>query len=70
MRQTASARAISPTGYYGNQGNPLGGTTYFGGSVEVQFPIWGLPREIGLKGALFADGGSLFDYQRQDQFLL
>jgi outer membrane protein insertion porin family len=40
----------------------LGGTTYFGGSLEVQFPIWGLPRELGLKGAVFADAGTLFNY--------
>ncbi len=42
--------------------NALGGTTYFGGSLEVQFPIFGLPREIGLKGAVFADAGTLFGY--------
>lgn len=40
----------------------LGGTTYFGGSLEVQFPIFGLPRELGLKGAVFADAGTLFNY--------
>ena len=56
------------TGYYGNQGNPLGGTTYFGGSLEVQFPIWGLPRDIGLKGALFTDAGSLFNYSGKTNF--
>ncbi|MBL8590468.1 MAG: outer membrane protein assembly factor BamA [Methylobacteriaceae bacterium] len=48
--------------------NPLGGTTYFGGSVEVQFPIWGLPREIGLKGAVFADAGTLFGYKGTKEF--
>lgn len=40
----------------------LGGTTYFGGSLELQFPIFGLPRELGLRGALFADAGTLFNY--------
>jgi outer membrane protein insertion porin family len=29
----------------------------------MQFPIWGLPRELGLKGAVFADAGTLFDYR-------
>lgn len=48
--------------------NPLGGTTYFGGTVEVQFPIWGLPRELGLKGALFADAGTLFNYKGETNF--
>ncbi len=42
--------------------NALGGTTYFGGSLEVQFPIWGLPRDLGLRGAIFADAGTLFNY--------
>jgi outer membrane protein assembly factor BamA len=46
--------------------NAIGGTTYFGGSLEVQFPIFGLPREIGLKGAVFADAGTLFGRLRPD----
>lgn len=49
-------------------GNPLGGTEYFGASVETQFPIWGLPRDLGLKGALFADAGTLFGYHGQTNF--
>jgi outer membrane protein insertion porin family len=48
--------------------NPLGGTTYYGASFEVQFPIWGLPREVGIKGALFADAGTLFGYKGQRFF--
>lgn len=43
--------------------DPLGGTTYFGGSAEAQFPIFGLPKEVGLKGAIFADAGTVFDYR-------
>jgi outer membrane protein insertion porin family len=43
--------------------NAIGGTTYFGGSLEAQFPIWGVPRELGLKGAVFADAGTLFNYE-------
>jgi outer membrane protein insertion porin family len=49
-------------------GNGLGGTTYFGGSAELQFPIFGLPKEIGLKGAIFADAGTLFGYQGQTDY--
>jgi outer membrane protein insertion porin family len=49
-------------------GNALGGTTYFGGNLEVQFPIWGLPRDLGLKGAIFADAGSLFNYTGKTNF--
>jgi outer membrane protein insertion porin family len=46
----------------------LGGSTYFGGTAEVQFPIYGLPREIGLKGAIFADAGTLFGYHGASNF--
>jgi outer membrane protein insertion porin family len=48
--------------------NALGGTTYAGTSAEVQFPIFGLPRDFGLKGAVFADAGTLFDYKGRTVF--
>jgi outer membrane protein insertion porin family len=51
-----------------NKGNGIGGTKYLGGSLEAQFPIWGLPRELGLKGAVFADAGTLFDYRGRTNF--
>jgi outer membrane protein insertion porin family len=59
-------RDVSPGVDY--SGNPLGGTKYFGGSLEFQFPIWGLPKDFGLKGAIFADAGTLFGYQGQTNF--
>lgn len=40
--------------------NSVGGTTYIGGSVEAQFPLPLVPRDLGLKGAVFADAGTLF----------
>jgi outer membrane protein insertion porin family len=48
----------------------LGGTTYFGGSAEVQFPIIGLPKEIGFRGAIFADAGTVFNYEGFRNFSL
>jgi outer membrane protein insertion porin family len=48
--------------------NSLGGTTYLGGTAEIQFPIFGLPREIGLKGALFTDAGILTGFNGQTNF--
>jgi len=54
------------TGDY--RANALGGTTYFGGTLEVQFPIFGLPREFGLRGAVFADAGTLFGYEGKKFF--
>jgi outer membrane protein insertion porin family len=53
---------------YNLSGNGLGGTTYAGASTELQFPIFGLPKEIGLKGAVFADAGTLFGYSGQRDF--
>lgn len=43
--------------------NALGGTTYLGISAEAQFPIPYIPRDLGLKGAVFADAGTLFGYK-------
>jgi outer membrane protein insertion porin family len=48
--------------------NSLGGTTYLGGTAEVQFPIFGLPREVGLKGALFVDAGTLTGFTGRTNF--
>ena len=47
---------------YGTQ-DAIGGTKYWGASLEVQMPFWFLPKEVGLKGALYADAGGLYDYQ-------
>ena len=43
--------------------NALGGTTYWGVSAEAQFPLPLVPRDLGLKGAVYADAGSLFGYR-------
>jgi outer membrane protein insertion porin family len=48
---------------YTGFGDALGGTKYWGASYELQMPFWFLPKEVGLKGAVYADAGSLFDYQ-------
>jgi outer membrane protein insertion porin family len=47
---------------YGTQ-DALGGTKYWGASFELQMPFWFLPKEVGLKGAVYADAGGLYDYQ-------
>ena len=52
-------RDINPFG----TGDALGGTKYWGVSAELQMPFWFLPKEVGLKGAVYADAGSLFDYK-------
>jgi outer membrane protein insertion porin family len=48
--------------------NSLGGTTYVGGTAEIQFPIFGLPKEIGLKGALFTDAGILTGFNGKSDY--
>src|SRR3984885_501196 len=53
---------------YTGTGDALGGTKYWGASVEVQVPFWFLPKDIGLKGAIHADAGSLWDYQGPTQW--
>ena len=52
----------------GQFANSLGGTKYIGGSAELQFPIFGLPKDLGLKGAVFADAGTLFGYEGTRNF--
>ncbi|HLG83869.1 MAG TPA: outer membrane protein assembly factor BamA [Bradyrhizobium sp.] len=51
--------------YYslGASGDALGGTKFWGASAELQMPFWFLPKEVGLKGAVYADAGALWDYQ-------
>lgn len=55
-------RDISLWNSYGF-GDALGGTQYWGASVELQMPFWFLPKEVGLKGAIYADAGQLSSYK-------
>ncbi len=52
----------------GTSQDALGGTMYWGASVELQMPFWFLPKEAGLKGAVYADAGSLWDYKGATSF--
>ena len=52
-------RNIDPFG----TADALGGTKYWGASVELQMPFWFLPKEVGLKGSVYADAGGLYDYK-------
>ncbi len=40
----------------------LGGSAYWGASVEFQTPLFFAPKEVGIKIAAFADAGSLWNY--------
>ncbi|MCA1545425.1 outer membrane protein assembly factor BamA [Bradyrhizobium sp. BRP19] len=62
-------RGFAPNGIGPRDLNPfgtqdaLGGTQYWGASFELQMPFWFLPKEVGLKGAVYADAGGLYDYK-------
>src|SRR5260370_42652644 len=62
-------RGFAPNGIGPRDLNPfgtqdaLGGTKYWGASLELQMPFWFLPKEVGLKGSVYADAGGLFDYK-------
>jgi outer membrane protein insertion porin family len=62
-------RGFAPNGIGPRDLNPfgtmdaLGGTKYWGASFELQMPFWFLPKEVGLKGSVYADAGGLFDYK-------
>jgi outer membrane protein insertion porin family len=62
-------RGFAPNGIGPRDINPfgtqdaIGGTKYWGASLELQMPFWFLPKEVGLKGAVYADAGGLYDYQ-------
>jgi outer membrane protein insertion porin family len=47
----------------GYTGDALGGTMYWGASVEFQIPLYFIPKDVGLKAAVFADAGSIWDYK-------
>ena len=48
--------------FTGYQGDALGGTLYWGASLEFQTPLYFLPKDAGVKVAAFADAGSLWNY--------
>jgi outer membrane protein insertion porin family len=47
----------------GTNNDALGGTMFWGTSVEFQTPLYFLPKEIGIKVATFADAGSVWGYE-------
>ena len=50
------------------QGNPLGGTKYYGGSLEVQFPLYGLPRVSRPEGSFLRRRRHIVRIYRTHQF--
>ena len=63
-RDFASARAYGVDNRYADA---IGGTNYWGVSAEVTFPLNFLPRDFGMRGALYADAGSVWGYNSTTQ---
>ena len=61
-------RGFAPSGIgprdltLGTTQDALGGSVYWGASVEFQTPLFFAPKEVGIKLAVFADAGSLWNY--------
>ncbi|MPZ36950.1 MAG: outer membrane protein assembly factor BamA [Rhizobiales bacterium] len=61
-------RGFAPSGIgprdltQGTRQDALGGSAYWGASVEFQTPLFFAPKEVGIKLAVFADAGSLWNY--------
>jgi outer membrane protein insertion porin family len=51
----------------GANGDALGGTMYWGASLELQYPFYFLPKDAGIRGAVFLDSGSVWGYKGETQ---
>jgi outer membrane protein insertion porin family len=56
-------RDITP----GTSNDAIGGTTYWGASIELQYPFYFLPKDSGFRGAVFIDSGSVWNYKGETQ---
>jgi outer membrane protein insertion porin family len=67
-------RGFAPNGFgprdvtAGTTQDNIGGSRYWTTSTELQAPIPGLPPEVALKAAVFADAGSLWGYRGATSF--
>ncbi len=52
-------RDITP----GTSNDAIGGTNYWGASMEFQYPFYFLPKDAGFRGAVFVDAGSVWGYK-------
>ncbi|HUD85051.1 MAG TPA: outer membrane protein assembly factor BamA, partial [Xanthobacteraceae bacterium] len=57
-------RDITP----GTANDALGGTNYWGASLEFQYPFYFLPKDTGFRGAVFTDAGSVWGYKGETQW--
>jgi outer membrane protein insertion porin family len=68
-------RGFAPSGIgprdltVGTTNDALGGSMFWGTSVEFQTPVFFAPKEVGIKLAVFADAGSLWNYRGPTSWL-
>jgi outer membrane protein insertion porin family len=68
-------RGFSPAGLGprdttpGTAGDAIGGTNYWGASLEFQYPFYFLPKDSGFRGAVFFDAGSVWGYKGETQLV-
>jgi outer membrane protein insertion porin family len=62
-------RDLTQFNFNGTPGDALGGSMYWGTSVEFQSPLYFLPKDAGVKVAVFADAGSVWNYKGPLDFL-
>jgi outer membrane protein insertion porin family len=53
----------------GTSNDAIGGTNYWGASLEFQYPFYFLPKDSGFRGAVFVDAGSVWGYKGETQFV-
>jgi outer membrane protein insertion porin family len=51
----------------GTANDAIGGTNYWGASLEFQYPFYFLPKDSGFRGAVFFDAGSVWGYKGETQ---
>jgi outer membrane protein insertion porin family len=56
-------RDLTQFNFNGTPGDALGGSMYWGASMEFQSPLYFLPKDAGVKVAVFADAGSVWNYK-------
>ncbi len=50
-------------GFFYTTQDALGGTNYWAASLELQIPLYFIPKDVGIRAAIFADAGSVWNYK-------
>ncbi|MGB6537210.1 MAG: outer membrane protein assembly factor BamA [Xanthobacteraceae bacterium] len=48
-------------------GDEIGGTNYWGASLEFDYPLYFMPKDSGFTGGVFVDSGSVWGYRAESQ---